>query len=661
MRIYELARKHNIQSKELLKILENIGIKGKQTLSIITDDDIKKFEEYIGKTKEKEKTGAKVETEAKEGESIKVEEIPEKKEIILTGKENIKELSEKIQVPSSEILKFLLEEKILVNINQILRKDIIQKICEKFNFTPIFEEKVKIPEKIEKEEEKPIFVKRAPVVTVMGHVDHGKTTILDKIRNTKVAEKEVGQITQKIGAYKVDLPEGSIVFLDTPGHEAFTAMRAMGAKITDIVVLVVAADEGVKPQTIEALDHAKSANVPIIVAINKIDKPNANPEKVKQQLSEYGLIPEEWGGNTVYVNVSGLTGEGINDLLEMILLLGEMLELKAIINCKCNGTIIESSIDKFRGPVISVLIENGILRVGDPFIVGSTWGKVRAIINEWGKKLTEAGPSTPVEILGAHEIAIPGEKFQVVNSEKEAKEYAEKIQREKETAVVPIKRLTLKDLYEEIKKGKIKELNIILKTDFYNSIDAIKNIFAKIPQNEIKINIIHAGTGPISESDVLLASASNGIVLGFKVPVEPKAKELAKKENIEIRNYELIYDIGEDIIKAIEGMLEPEIKEELVGQALVKKVFKLTKNIVVAGCLVVSGKVVKNSKVKIIRNGKVIFEGNLTSLKRFKDNVNEVSYNNECGIGVDNFYDFLEGDIIQSFITVEVPRKLKGV
>ncbi|MCS7180539.1 MAG: translation initiation factor IF-2, partial [bacterium] len=531
MRIYEFAKQNNLPTKDLIKILDEIGIKGKQTLSIITEEEINRFKEIYFK-KEREK-----------------------KEILLTGKENVKELSQKFGIPSNEILKYLLEEKIIVNINQKLEKDIIQKICEKFNFIPVFEKEEKEIQEEKKEKiETPILVKRAPVVTVMGHVDHGKTTILDKIRNSNVAEKEVGQITQKIGAYKVDLPEGSIVFLDTPGHEAFTAMRAMGAKITDIVVLVVAADEGVKPQTIEALDHAKSANVPIIVAINKIDKPNANPEKIKQQLSEYGLIPEEWGGNTVYVNVSGLTGEGINDLLEMILLVGEMLELKANINCKCEGTVIESYLDKFRGPVISIIVENGKLKVGDPFVVGNTWGKVRAIIDEWGKRLNEAGPSTPIEILGAHEIVIPGEKLKVVDSEKEAKEISENRKREKEiSTVLPVKRLSLKDLYEEIKKGEIKELKIILKTDFYNSIDAIKNIISKIPQDEIKINIIHAGTGPINESDVLLASASNGIILGFKVPIEPKAKELAKKENVEIRTYEIIYDIGDEIVKAIEG------------------------------------------------------------------------------------------------------------
>ena len=580
MRVYEIARKYKIGTKELIEILKNLGIEGKRTLSIITEEEVKKIEEYFRKETEKEK-------------------IEKKK-----------------------------EEK-------------------------------KIPPPPEKKEESK-FVPRAPVVTIMGHVDHGKTTILDKIRNSRIAEKEVGQITQKIGAYKVNLPEGSIVFLDTPGHEAFTAMRAMGAKVTDIVVLVVAADEGVKPQTIEALNHARSANVPIIVAINKIDKPNANPEKVKQQLSEYGLIPEEWGGDTIYVNVSGLTGEGIKELLEMILLLGEIKELKANINCKAEGTVIESYIDKFRGPVITIIVENGILKVGDPFVVGNTYGKVRAMIDDWGRKLNEAEPSTPVEILGAHDIATPGAKFRVVNSEKEAKEIVEKMEIEKSGKFLPVKRLSLQDLYKEIKKGEIKELNIVLKTDFYNSIDAIKNIISKIPQNEIKIDIIHSGTGPISESDVLLASASNGIILGFKVPVEPKAKELAKRENVEIRTYEIIYDIADDLIKAIEGMLEPEIKEEILGQALVKKIFKLSKN-VVAGCLVVNGKVVKNSKARIIREGKVIFEGVLSSLKRFKENVNEVSYNNECGIGIENFNDFKEGDIIQSYSLVEVPKKLKGV
>jgi len=580
MRVYEIARKYKIGTKELIEILKNLGIEGKRTLSIITEEEVKKIEEYFRKETEKEKI-------EKKKEEKKIPPFPEKKE-------------------------------------------------------------------------EPKFVPRAPVVTIMGHVDHGKTTILDKIRNSRIAEKEVGQITQKIGAYKVNLPEGSIVFLDTPGHEAFTAMRAMGAKVTDIVVLVVAADEGVKPQTIEALNHARSANVPIIVAINKIDKPNANPEKVKQQLSEYGLIPEEWGGDTIFVNVSGLTGEGIKELLEMILLLGEIKELKANINCKAEGTVIESSIDKFRGPVITIIVENGILKVGDPFVVGNTYGKVRAMIDDWGRKLNEAEPSTPVEILGAHDIATPGAKFKVVNSEKEAKEIVEKMEIEKSGKVLPVKRLSLQDLYKEIKKGEIKELNIVLKTDFYNSIDAIKNIISKIPQNEIKIDIIHSGTGPISESDVLLASASNGIILGFKVPVEPKAKELAKRENVEIRTYEIIYDIADDLIKAIEGMLEPELKEEMFGQALVKKIFKLSKN-VVAGCLVVNGKVVKNSKVRIIREGKIIFEGVLSSLKRFKENVNEVSYNNECGIGIENFNDFKEGDIIQSYSLVEVPKKLKGV
>ncbi|MCM8817958.1 MAG: translation initiation factor IF-2 [Candidatus Omnitrophica bacterium] len=657
MRIYELSKKYKIPTKEFLELLKKIGIKDKKILSSLSDTELSKIEDYFQKQKIKKPK----ETETAEKEEAKKEEIEGiPKEIILTGNENVKELSKKIKIPSSEILKYLLSIKIVANINQTIDKNIIQKICENFNFIPIFKEEKKVEELKEKKEPEPIFIPKCPVVTIMGHVDHGKTTILDKIRNSRIAEKEVGQITQKIGAYKVNLPEGSIVFLDTPGHEAFTAMRAMGAKVTDIVVLVVAADEGIKPQTIEALNHAKSAKVPIIVAINKIDKPNANPEKIKKQLSEYGLIPEEWGGDTIYVNVSGLTGEGINELLEMILLLGEMLELKARINCRAEGTVIESYLDRFKGPVISIIVENGQLKVGDPFIVGHTYGKVRAIIDDWGQRLEKVGPSSPVEILGAHEVAIPGEKFKVVESEKEAKEIIEEKKKEK-SKVIPVRKLTLKDLYEEIKKGDIKELNVVLKTDFYNSIDAIKNIIEKIPQNEVKVNIIHSGTGPISESDVLLASASNGIVLGFKVQIDPKAKEIAKKENVEIRTYDIIYDIGDDIIRALEGMLEPDIKEELIGQALVKKVFKLSKDMVIAGCVVVDGKVVRNTKVKIIRNGKIIFEGVLSSLKRFKDPVNEVGYNNECGIGINNFNDFQEGDIIQSYNLIEIPKKLKGV
>ncbi|HDD65028.1 MAG TPA: translation initiation factor IF-2 [Firmicutes bacterium] len=578
MRIYEFAKKLGIPTKKLLEICEKKGIKGKKGLSAITEEEIKRIEEFMGGEKEEKETVA-------------------------------------VKKPEEE----------------------------------------KAPP-VEKKEEN--LIPRAPVVTMMGHVDHGKTTILDYIRKSRIAEKEEGQITQKIGAYKVNLPEGSIVFLDTPGHEAFTAMRAMGAKVTDIVVLVVAADEGVKPQTIEAINHARSANVPIIVAINKIDKPNANPDKVKQQLSEHNLMPEEWGGDTVYVNVSGITGEGIDELLEMILLVGEMMELKADPKGPAEGVVIESYLDKFKGPVITVIVQKGTLKVGDPFVAGETWGKVRALIDDWGNRIKEAGPSTPVEILGSHEVVVPGTKFKVVNSEKEGRKIAEEIKEKKKEKAVPVKKLTLQDLYQQIQKGKLKELKLIVKTDFYGSIDAIKNVISKIPTDEVKISIIHAGTGPVSESDILLASTAEGIVLGFKVPVEAKAKEAAKKYGVEIRTYSVIYELADEIKKAVEGMLEPEEQEILSGQAIVKKVFKLSGNIVVAGCLVVDGKVIRDSIAKVVRNGNIIYEGKLASLKRFKDSVKEVAQNTECGIALDNFNDFKEGDIIQSYIKVKIPKKL---
>lgn len=558
MRIYELAKKYGVDSKKLLEICEKVGIKDKNSLSGLKEEEALKIENYIKESKEKRN-----------------------------------------------------------------------------------------------------LQKRAPVVTIMGHVDHGKTTILDAIRKSRITAKEYGQITQKIGAYKVTLPQGSIVFIDTPGHEAFTAMRARGAKVTDIVVLVVAADEGVKPQTLEAIDHAKSANVPIIVAINKIDKPNINPEKIKKDLSEYGLVPEEWGGDTIYVNVSGLTGQGLDELLEMILLLGEMMELKADPNKPAKGTIIESQLHKSKGPLLTVLVQEGTLHLGDIFVAGETWGKVRAMVDDWGKRIEKAEPSTPVEILGSNEVVPPGTKFEVVSSEKEAKEICERIKEEKKKAVSTVKKLTLEDLYRELKKGEIKELKIVLKTDYIGSIEAIRNAIEKIPTEEVKISFIHSATGPITESDILLASASNGIVIGFNVPLAPKAEEVAKREGVEVKIYRVIYELVDEIKRAIEGMLEPEEKENILGQAVVKKVFKFSKKLVVAGCLVVDGKVVRDSNVRIIRDGKVIFEGILTSLKRFKDPVKEVSSNTECGIAIENFTDFKEGDIIQSYTIVKVPRKLK--
>ena len=652
MRLYEIAKKLGIPNKEVIEILEKAGVKNKKTLSSITDKEYTIIEKHLGK---KETPTPPVKKEKKEEKKSKSAEktIPV---IKIKGVETVGELAKKLNVSSAELIKDLMEMKILANINQKLDTETIKKICEKKGFGWTIEKK-----KIEKKEKQEVkvenLVPRAPVVTIMGHVDHGKTTILDTIRKTKVAEQEPGKITQKIGAYKVTVNKHPIVFIDTPGHEAFTAMRAMGAKVTDIVVLVVAADEGVKPQTIEAIDHARSANVPIIVAVNKIDKVNANIDKVKQQLSEIGLVPDDWGGDTVFVPVSGLTGEGIDDFLEMIILVGEMLELKADPTGPAEGVVIESKLDKKKGPLISVIIQKGILKISDPFIAGNTWGKVKAMFDDKENKLNQAGPSTPVEILGAHDIATPGEKFQVVKSEKEAKKIVEQ-RKEEKTSYLPVKKITLEDLYKEIEKGTAKELKIILKCDTSGSIDAIKKSIEKIPQEEVEISIIHSGTGAISESDVLLASASNGIVIGFNVSVEPKAKELAKREGIEIKTYNVIYELIDELTRAIEGMLTPEIKEVLNGQAVVKKVFKIGKDQMVAGCIVVDGKVVINSKVKIIRDGKIIHEGVLSSLKRFKESVKEVGKNTECGIMVSDFSDFKEGDIIQSYTEEEVPKKL---
>lgn len=591
-------------------------------------------------------------------EVVKPETLPQKK-ILLEGTENVKQLSEKTGIPSADIIKYFFSLGFMVTLNQSPGKENLKKVCESNGFTVEFQKPESMIEKKVSKEEKKLLIPRAPVVTIMGHVDHGKTTILDTIRKSRVAEKEHGLITQKIGAYKVELGEkGSIVFLDTPGHESFTAMRARGALITDIVVLVVAADEGVKPQTVEAINHAKSANVPIVVAINKIDKPNLNLDRVKKQLTEYALVPEEWGGDTVFVNVSGLTGAGINELLEMLVLMGEMLELKASPEGEAEGVVIESFIDRARGPIINVLVREGMLKTGDIFITGEVRGKVRAIIDDWNRKIDIAGPSTPVEILGANGVAVPGEKFQVVKSEKVARQLLEErvtghIQ--KETGV---KKVTLEDIYKEIQKGEVKKLNLIIKTDYVGSVDAIKNIIDKIPDSEVKVSIIHSETGAISESDVLLASASNAVIVGFNVPLTRQVEEMAEKEGVEIRTYKIIYELAEDIAKAVEGMLEPTEQEILSGQASVKKVFHLSDKSTIAGCFVLNGKMIRNSVAKVIRGGSIIFQGTILNLKRFKETVKEVKENTECGIQIDKFTDFQIGDIIQSYIKTKVVKKL---
>ena len=494
----------------------------------------------------------------------------------------------------------------------------------------------------------------------MGHVDHGKTKTLDAIRNSHVAEGEFGGITQHIGAYSVTTEKGRITFLDTPGHEAFTMMRARGAQVTDIVVLVVAADDGVMPQTLEAISHAKDAKVPIIVAVNKVDKPEANPDRVKTQLSEHGLTPEEWGGDTQYVHISALKGEGIDDLLDAILLQAEVLELKANYDCRAEGKILESRIDKGRGVVSSVIVQQGTLSQGDPFVAGIYSGRVRALFNDLGQRIDSAGPSTPVEILGMEEMPNAGDPFQVTESEKEARAISTKRQELKRFEdAKAVKKVTLDNLYSTIEQNEIKEFKVIIKADLQGSAEALKTSLEKLSTRDIRLVVIHSSAGAINESDVTLAAAdSNAIIIGFNVRPTPKAKALADQERVEIRKYNIIYKAVEEIQAAMEGMLSPDTKEEVIGSVEVRNTFKVPKIGVIAGCYVTDGVVRRNSMVNLIRDGIVKFTGKISSLKRFKDDAKEVAVNFECGIGLENWQDIQVGDHFEIFEYVEVARKL---
>jgi translation initiation factor IF-2 len=513
---------------------------------------------------------------------------------------------------------------------------------------------------IHKQSDEPQMLQpRSPIVTLMGHVDHGKTSLLDAIRKSKVTESEHGGITQHIGAYRVILPHGEITFLDTPGHEAFTAMRARGAKITDIVVLVVAADEGIMPQTQEAIDHARAAGVSLMVAINKIDKPAAEVDRVKKQLSELSLIAEDWGGKTIMVPVSAKTGQGIDELLEMILLEAQMLELKANPRRIASGVVIEAKQHKYKGPIVTLLVQNGTLHLNEHIIVGKYYGKIRAMFNDRGQSVTQAGPSFAVEVMGIAGLPDAGEQFFVIEDEKKAKELAAKRQeREKEHQMRPIKRMGLEDLYSQIKEGKLKELKLIVKADAQGSLEAIKDVLGKIPGTEITLTIIHEGIGNINGSDVILAVASNALILGFNVVADDTAKELIAKEGQEVRLYNIIYELANDIRAALEGMLEPKLKKIFLGRVEIRKVFKLSKAGTVACCFVTKGKIFRNSLVSLLRNGQSVFEGELLSLKRFKDDVKEVNEGFECGIALKGFDAVQEGDTIEAYQIEKIARKL---
>ncbi|MGG3843117.1 translation initiation factor IF-2 [Anoxybacillus kestanbolensis] len=588
----------------------------------------------------------------------KEKELPKK--ITFEGSLTVAELAKKLGKEPSEIIKKLFMLGIIATINKDLDKDAIELICSDYGVE--VEEKVTIDETefetIEIVDNPEDLVERPPVVTIMGHVDHGKTTLLDSIRHTKVTEQEAGGITQHIGAYQVVVNGKKITFLDTPGHEAFTTMRARGAQVTDIVILVVAADDGVMPQTVEAINHAKAANVPIIVAVNKIDKPTANPDRVMQELMEYELVPEEWGGDTIYCKLSALTGEGIDNLLEMILLVSEMEELKANPNRRATGTVIEAKLDKGRGPVATLLVQSGTLRVGDPIVVGYTYGRVRAMTNDLGRRVKEAGPSTPVEITGLNEVPQAGDRFMVFEDEKKARQIGEARAQKQIVQQRSVKaRVSLDDLFEKIKQGEMKELNIIVKADVQGSVEALVAALQKIEVEGVRVKIIHSGVGAVTEYDIMLASASNAIVIGFNVRPDANAKRVAEAEKVDIRLHRIIYKVIEEIEAAMKGMLDPEYEEKVIGQAQVRQTFKVSKVGTIAGCYVTDGKITRDSSVRLIRQGIVVYEGQIDTLKRYKDDVKEVAQGYECGITIKNFNDIKEGDVIEAYIMQEVERK----
>ena len=591
--------------------------------------------------------------------------VQEKKEdeiktITLPETMTIKELADAMKIQASAIIKKLFLEGVMVTVNQEIDFEKAEEIALEFNCIAEKEEKVDVIEELlhEEEEDESTMVSRLPVVCVMGHVDHGKTSLLDAIRNTHVIAKEAGGITQHIGAYVVDINGQKITFLDTPGHEAFTAMRMRGANATDIAILVVAADDGVMPQTVEAINHAKAAGTEIIVAINKIDKPSANIDRVKQELSEYELIPEDWGGSTIFVPVSAHTHEGIDTLLEMILLTAEVSELKANPNRAARGLIIEAELDKGKGPVATVLVQKGTLHVGDPVACGSSYGKVRAMMDDKGRRVKEAGPSTPVEILGLSDVPNAGEIFVACENDKEARNFAETFVSEgRERLLEETKaRMSLDDLFSQIQAGDLKELNIIVKADVQGSVEAVKQSLLKLSNDEVVVKIIHGGVGAINESDVSLASASNAIIIGFNVRPDATAKATAEREGVDVRLYRVIYDAIADVEAAMKGMLDPIFEEKVIGHAEVRQLFKASGVGTIAGSYVLDGTFQRGCSVRITREGTQIFEGPLASLKRFKDDVKEVRAGYECGLVFEKFNDVHELDQVEAYIMVEVPR-----
>lgn len=603
------------------------------------------LENTITETKEPERSSFEVTPEEEEG--ILDELFPKLK---IAAPITVASLAPKLNLSPNDLIKNLMKKGFMVTINQRLDDKLAASLCREYEYLL----EVVDPLEMQLEEEVPdtpeMLILRPPVVTIMGHVDHGKTSLLDALRKTNVTASEAGGITQHIGAYQVELHGRKITFLDTPGHEAFTAMRARGTKITDIAILVVAADDGVMPQTEEAIDHARAANVNILVAINKVDKPNANIDRVKQQLSDLKLLPEDWGGDTICVPVSAKQRQGLDLLLEMILLVADMAEFKANPNKRARGTVIEAKLDKGKGPVATVLVQEGTLSVGDAVVMGKAYGRVRAMNNDRGERIKKALPAFPAEILGLSQVPQAGDTFQVVADEKVARQIADaRNLKGREERMAPIKRITLDDISQQIKEGVVKELKVIIKADVHGSAEALKQSLLRLTNEDVRINVIHGGVGGVTESDVLLAAASNAIIIGYNIRPEPHIKQKADNENVDIRLYRVIYHVIDDIKLAMTGMLEPTYEEVMLGRVEVRQVFKISKVGVIAGCYVLDGKITRDADVRVIRDSKVVHEGKLASLRRFKDDVKEVAAGFECGIGVEKYTALQPGDIIEAF------------
>ena len=681
VRIYEYAKEIGKQSKDLITVLKDANIEVSNHMSMLTEEGLAKLDSVFKKQEETTENEQSSNNEGKKNKKKKVKKEKVKKSqkqqpaiieapseetisedtILVKDGMTVGELSEVLNVGSTELIKKLfMELKIMANINQSLTLEQIELIA--MDYGKEIQEEVEINKEdldlyFEVEDADKDLKERAPIVTIMGHVDHGKTTLLDTIRNSRVTAGEAGGITQHIGAYQVRAKDKKITFLDTPGHAAFTTMRARGAKITDVTILVVAADDGVMPQTIEAINHAKAADVPIIVAVNKMDKPQANPDRVMNELVEYGLISEEWGGDTIFVPISALKGEGIDELLENILLVTEMQELKANPNRLALGTVIEAKLDKGRGAVATLLVQNGSLNVGDPLVVGNTFGRVRAMINDRSKNIQTAKPSTPVEITGLQDVPNAGDRFVVFGDEKTARQIGEKRQQQYiETTRQANSAVSLDTLFEQMKQGEMKDLNIIIKADVQGSVEALAMSLAKIDVEGVNVRIIHTGVGAINESDITLAVASNAVVIGFNVRPDNNAKQMAQTEQVDIRLHSIIYKVIEEIEAAMTGLLDPEFVEKVIGLAEVRQVYKVSKIGTIAGAYVTEGKVSRDGKVRVIRDSVVIYEGEIDTLRRFKDDVKEVQSGYECGMTVENFNDIKEGDVFEVYIMEEVKK-----